>query len=62
MDIQNKLLLEIVQHHKNATENSKIGCDGYWFDNWQDHAAYVIKHMLTKSEREVLTDDERKLV
>ena len=36
-----------------------IGCDGYWFDDWEEHIAYVGKYMLTKEEKDLLTDDEK---
>lgn len=63
MNIQNKLFLDIKNIHENMKLSSaKIGCDGYWFDNWQDHCRYIIKYMLTESERKLLTDDERSLM
>lgn len=63
MNIQNKLFLDIIKTHEEANRStSKIGCDGHWFDNWQDHIAYVGKYMLTKEEKNLLTEDENNII
>ena len=64
MNIRNKEFLGIIKAHQKPRNfiTSKIGCDGYWFDNWQDHVAYVGKYMLTKEEKSRLTDDEKNVI